>query len=117
MREIVAAILSSATEGFLGLDDDPGGARQCRDCRCRRALALFDDIDDKLKSIREIRKARIVMMRRDLEDFAGQARALVESLAPELNGRNPADISVELSALASPGLAEDKTEMDRLDAE
>lgn len=80
------------------------------------ALALFDDIDDKLKSIREIRKARIAMMRRDLEDFAGQARALIESLAPELNGRNPADISVELSARLARA-REDKTESDRLDAE
>ncbi len=80
------------------------------------ALALFDDIDDKLKSIREIRKARIEMMRRDLEDLARQAHALVESLAPELNGRNPADISVELSARLTKA-REEKTESDRLDAE
>ena len=80
------------------------------------ALALFDDIDDKLKSIREIRKARIEMMRRDLEEFAGQARVLVESLAPELSGRNPADISAELSARLAKA-REDKTESDRLDGE
>jgi uncharacterized protein YhaN len=80
------------------------------------ALALFDDIDDKLKSIREIRKARIEMMRRDLEDFAQQARALAETLAPEMNGRDPTDISTELSARLAKA-REDKTESDRLDAE
>lgn len=80
------------------------------------ALALFDDIDDKLRSIREIRKARIAMMRRDLEDFAGQAHALGESIAPELKGRNPSDISVELSSRLAKA-REDKTESDRLDAE
>jgi uncharacterized protein YhaN len=80
------------------------------------ALVLFDSIDDKLKSIREIRKTRIEMMRRDLEDFAQKASALVESLAPELNEHNPADISAELSACLAKA-RDDKTELDRLDAE
>ncbi|HRI91400.1 MAG TPA: AAA family ATPase [Accumulibacter sp.] len=80
------------------------------------ALLLFDEIDDKLKSIREIRKARIEMMRRDLEDLARQARTLVESLAPERNEESPADISAELSARLAKA-REDKTEADRLDAE
>ena len=46
--------------------------------RPKGRLTLFDEIDDKLKSIREIRKARIEMMRRDLEDFA-------DKHAPSLN--------------------------------
>ena len=80
------------------------------------ALILFDEIDDKLSSIGEIRKSRIEMMRRDLEDFAQQARTLVESLAPELNGDNPTDIAAELLARLAKN-REDKTESDRLDAE
>ena len=80
------------------------------------ALVLFDEIDDKLKSIREIRKTRIEMMRRDLGDFAQQARTLAGSLVPELNGDNPAAISVELSARLAKA-REVKAESDRLDAE
>lgn len=80
------------------------------------ALVLFDEIDDKLKSIREIRKARIEMMRRDLEDFGRQARTIAESLAPELSSDNPADISAELSARLVKA-REDKTESDRLDSD
>lgn len=80
------------------------------------ALVLFDDIDNNIKSIRDIRKARIEMMRRDLEDFARQARALAESLAPELNGRNPAEISAELSRRLAKS-RDDKSESNRLDEE
>lgn len=98
------------------LTTDKAGLASVEIAAAEGALALFDDIDDKLKTIREIRKARIEMMRRDLEDFARQACVLVESIAPELNGHNPVDISAELSARLAKA-REDKTEADRLDAE
>ncbi len=80
------------------------------------ALVLFDDIDDNLKSIRELRKARIGMMRKDLEDFDREAGALIELLAPEWSGRGSVEISAELSARLAKA-REEKIEADRLDTE
>ncbi|MBK8762413.1 MAG: AAA family ATPase [Sulfuritalea sp.] len=78
------------------------------------SLALFDDIDDNLKSIRELRQARIETMRKDLEDFDREARSVVESLAPELHGSDSASVATELSARLTKA-GGDKTEADRLD--
>ena len=80
------------------------------------ALVLFDEIDDNLKSIRDLRKTRIETMRKDLEDFDREASTLVASLAPHLHGRSSAEVSAELSQRLAKARA-DKTEAERLDAE
>ncbi|MFZ4536328.1 AAA family ATPase [Propionivibrio sp.] len=77
------------------------------------ALTLFEVIDDKLKTIREIRKTRIETMRQDLEDFEREALALVQVMALELHGRGAADVALELSNRLAKA-RDDKKEAERL---
>lgn len=80
------------------------------------ALSLFDELDDKLKAIRELRESRIQTMQRDLEDFDREAKALTIELAPELVARPARDVSTELSARLSRAI-EAQRELERIDAE
>lgn len=80
------------------------------------ALVLFEAIDDSLKAIREIRRARIATMRKDLDDFTDEARVLVQSIAQEFQGRTAADIAAALSSRLTHAVA-DKKEAERLASE
>ncbi len=48
------------------------------------ALSLFEQIDEHLRQMRELRSNRIEAMRRDLDGFAARARELAQAVAPEL---------------------------------
>lgn len=61
------------------------------------ALTLFGVIDGKLKEIQSIRKARIEMMRRDLDLLEAEAAGLAQAMAPELAGQKAAELALELS--------------------
>lgn len=50
----------------------------------QEALDLFEEMHGNLEKIRELRRNRIDMMRRDLADFAEAARALAAGLDPSL---------------------------------
>jgi uncharacterized protein YhaN len=77
------------------------------------ALALFGVIDEKLREIHSTRKARIEMMRKDLDDFAQEALCLVQAMAPELAGRGAVEVALALSGRLAKAQDEQK-EMARL---
>jgi uncharacterized protein YhaN len=80
------------------------------------SLTLFKAIDESLKAIGEIRRARIATMHKDLDDFAGEAQVLVQAIAQELQGRMPTDIAAELSSRLT-NARTDKKEAERLAGE
>jgi uncharacterized protein YhaN len=75
------------------------------------ALTLFAVIDEKLREIHSTRKARIEMMRKDLDDFAQEALSLVQAMAPELAGRGAAAVALELSSRLAKAQDEQKEAM------
>lgn len=60
------------------------------------ALDLFEEMQGHLEKIRELRRNRIDMMRRDLADFAEAARALAAGLDPSLVPQAADAIALEL---------------------
>ena len=77
------------------------------------ALAVMTQIDAKLAEIREIRKARIEAMQRDLRDFAEEVTTVVSATAPDLIGRDPNVAISELTERLAKALDEHK-EFERL---
>lgn len=61
------------------------------------ALELIDQIEEKLGKMRQIRVERIDAMNVDLKKFAAEAVRLAQIIAPELQGRPPAQIAQELA--------------------
>lgn len=76
-------------------------------------LAVMAQIDDRLRSIGEIRQNRIETMQSDLLDFQQDVASVVASVAPELRGYGAGVAVVELMARLIKAL-EDKKESDRL---
>lgn len=77
------------------------------------ALKVMAEIDEKLRSIREIRKTRIETMQRDLSEFKRDVAVVVTAAAPDLAEENTAAAVTELTARLAKALA-DKKEADRL---
>lgn len=63
------------------------------------ALSLFEQIDDTLGRMRDLRVNRITTMQRDLDAFKQQAKTLAQTIAPELlaNAPDPEKISEQLA--------------------
>ncbi len=77
------------------------------------ALTVMAEIDDKLKSIREIRKARIETMQHDLRDFEQEVAVAVNAAAPDLVEQNSSAAVNELTTRLAKAL-DDKKEAERL---
>jgi len=77
------------------------------------SLNVIAEIDEKLRSIRDIRKARIETMQHDLNDFEHKVAALVSAAAPDLSEQNASAAITELSARLTKALDE-KKESNRL---
>ncbi len=77
------------------------------------ALAVMAEIDAKLGGIREIRKARIEAMQRDLNDFEQEVAVVVAAAVPDLAGQQPGAAVMELTSRLAKAL-DDKKEADRL---
>ncbi|MCX7064275.1 MAG: hypothetical protein NT024_06840, partial [Proteobacteria bacterium] len=77
------------------------------------ALAVMTQIDAKLAEIREIRKARIEAMQRDLREFAEEVTTVVSATAPDLIGRDPNVAISELTERLAKALDKHK-EFERL---
>jgi uncharacterized protein YhaN len=60
------------------------------------ALEVFEELSDRLKDITTLRRDRIDTMRRDLDAFAAEARALAERLAPQQAQLPPDEVCTEL---------------------
>ncbi len=63
----------------------------------RTAIDVLSRLAEKLDRMRELQRARIVTMQRDLEVYCQKARALAASLAPELVGAGAEKIVADLS--------------------
>ncbi len=61
------------------------------------ALALFTDIDDHLRQMRELRTARIDAMQRDLDDFESNAAELTRAIVPEILGKPAGQVTLILA--------------------
>ena len=80
------------------------------------SLMLFEAIDVNLKAVREIRRARIATMRKDLDDFDDEALALVQAIAQNLQDRPSVDVAAALTSRLA-NARTDKKETERLASE
>ncbi|MBW8363368.1 MAG: AAA family ATPase [Rhizobium sp.] len=95
-------------QSYLPVEADPGTVQG--------ALTLFDQIDDGLRQIRELRTNRIGSMQRDLDSFHNKARKLAADVAPELLDRPTEDVAGVLTQRLSVA-TEAAKERKRLQAE
>lgn len=80
------------------------------------ALTLFDQIDERLRQIRELRTSRIDAMQRDLDDFAAKASELAQAVAPELL-EQPAELVARLLGQRLAETIDSNKELERLKTE
>ncbi len=76
-------------QSHLPVQADPGTVQG--------ALTLFDQTDDSLRQIRDLRTNRIDSMQRDLDDFEDRARELAAEVAPELLDHPAEDVTRALT--------------------